>query len=358
MSPLRDNGENGGFDYNVVDTDQIRLSFSLGCALYAIRSELVNLHGWSDEPQHIGKQFIAIFGRLHHALSHARSNRAAALLLRNALIEELDSTRYSEDDERELRDRLVVSLIAANAAPTSDPFRTIFQDVVRSSRKVFGEDWPSNVTCWFEVIGDPPFPGSRFWINAFTVLDLDDHAVPPSVRLRIHPNQLNVETYSAIFAVLVHECFCHVAAYRVKQTNESPFSEGFCDWAAHKLFERWLRELDPMLEDAARQFGEEIWSLMKTKGYGNRFWRPRFYGHVAADRLVRLFIDSNANDQEAINLVIQLARELVVVDEPLALKDSFVREIGGNIGPDLRERLDLWRHGRADARSVLLPHPG
>ena len=187
--------------------------------------------------------------------------------------------------------------------------------------------------------------------------------MPPSVRLRIHPNQLNIETYSAVYAILVHECVCHVPAYRVRQTNESPFSEGFCDWAAHKLFERWLRELDPLFEDAARQFGEEIWSMMKTRHGGNKFWYNRSFGHVAADRLVRLFMNGGATDQEAINLVIKLARELLVLDEPLVVKDNFVRFIGGEIArntetaEDVKARLSMWRDGRADARSVLRHTP-
>jgi hypothetical protein len=356
VSPLR-YCDGDAFDYDVADRGEIRLSYSLGSALYAVRGDLTSLHAWSDEPQHIGSQFIGVFGRLHHSLCRARSNRAAASRLRRELISQLHSSRFGDKPECELRDRLVASLHAEDAAPIADPFGVIFRYVAESAKKLFGEDWPSNVKCTYQVIGDQSFPGSRFWINAYTVLDLDNRAAPPSVCLRIHPNQLNVETYSAIYAILVHECFCHVAAYRVKQKNESPFSEGLCDWAAQKLFERWLRDLDPSLEDAARQFGEEIWSLMKRKGGGNRFWQARFFGHVAADHLVRMFMSAGATGQEAIDLVITLARQLVVVEESLVLKDSFVRDLGGGIGADVGERLGRWRDGHADARSVLLPGP-
>jgi hypothetical protein len=352
MSPLRycDDDE---FEYNIADREQVRLSFSLGSALYAVRRDLTALYAWSDEPQHIGSQFIGVFGRLHHSLCRARSNRMAASRLRKGLIEQFDASQFKDKPERELRDRLVASLRAEDAAPIWDPFSVIFRYVTESSRRCFAGDWPSRVKCIYEVIGDQPFPGSRFWINAHTVLDLDDPTAPPRVCLRVHPNRLNAETYSAIYAILVHECFCHVAAYRVQQRNDSPFSEGLCDWAAHELFGRWLRLLDPSLEDATRQFGEEIWLLMKTKGHGNKFWHARFFGHVAADHLVRMFMSEGATDQEAVDLVIRLARELIVVEEDLRLKDSFVRDIGLQVGPGVRTQLCRWRDRQASARSVL-----
>jgi hypothetical protein len=353
MSPLRyyDGSE---FDYNVADKGQVRLSYSCGSALYAVRRDLAGLHARCDEPQHVGSQFIGVFGVLHYSLCHARSNREAAARLRSELIDQLGSRKFADKPERDLRDSLVSSLRIEDASPVRDPFQIIFNYVTECTRRLYGNDWPNKVRCYYEVIGNQPFPGSRFWINAYTDLSLEDLTVPPAVHLRINPNQLNAETYSAIYAILVHECFCHVPAHRVKQTNESPFSEGFCDWAARQLFERWLRELDPSLEDAARQFGEEIWTLMMTKGGGNKFWYARSIGHAAANHLVRMFMADGAADQEAIALVIKLARQLVVVDDELTRKDSFVRDLGPQpIESGLRARLGAWRDGLADARSVL-----
>lgn len=356
MSPLRICDEDGEFEYNVADPELIRLSYSLGSVLYAVRAELTDLYQWCDEPQHIGKQLISVFGQQHHHLCQARSNREAASLLRKALVTYLESSGF-DDEQCALRDRLVSSLQAEGAAPVSDPFRVIFRAVAQAAKEFFGEDWPRSVQCKFEVIGDPPYPGSQFWINACTMLDLTDETVPPYVRLRAHPNQLNFETYSSVYALLVHECFCHVPSFRVKQTNESPFSEGLCDWAAHELFGRWLRRLDPSLEDAARQFGEQIWTLMKTKGGGNKFWYARQFGHKAAEHLVRFFIDSGALDEEAIDLVITLARELVIAEAPLADKDSFVRRLAGKITQDDQALLRRWRARRADAIALLHPDP-
>ena len=353
MSPLRYN-EDSEFDYNVQDQGEVRLAYSCGSALYAVRGELTSLHAWSDEPRHVGSQFIGAFGKLNYDLCHAPSNRQAAARLRQELIDQLASMRFKDKAERDLRDRLVSALRATNAAPTRDPFRTMFKYVTESARRLYGDDWPRNVQCRCQIIGDQPFPGSRFWINAYTILDNYDVAAPPSVRLNINPYQLNAETYSAIYAILVHECFCHVPAYRTKQRNDSPFAEGFCDWAARKLFDRWLRELDPALEDAAREFGEEIWTLMMTNGGGNKYWQARKIGHRAANHVVRMFMTDGANDQEAIGLVIELARQLVVAEADLTLKDSFVRDLGPRpVEEGLRHRLSAWRSGRADARGVL-----
>jgi hypothetical protein len=337
----------------VADRKEIRLSFSLGSALYAVRSDLNDLHARSDEPQEVGSQFISVFGQLHESIRCASSNRAAAAELRRGLIQQLGSCTFADKVENKLRNKLVASLRVEDAAPVANPFRVIYRYAAESTKMWFGSDWPSYVRCVFEVIGDPPFPGSRFWLNAYTFLDPNNALAPPLVYLRIHPNRLNVETYSAIYAVLVHECFCHVPAYRVKQRNDSVFSEGFCDWAAHELFQRWLRRLDPLLEDAARKFGEEIWGLMTRKEGGNKFWETRSIGHRAADRLVRMFIDAGSTDPEAIDLVIKLARELVVVQEPLIRKDAFVLNMGQGIGPPLKAQLASWQDGHADAVSVL-----
>lgn len=359
MSPLRyyDDDEDVAFEYNVADREQIRLSYGFGSALYAVRAELTNLYEWSDEKQQIGEQFIGVFGKMHQKLRRAHSNREAASLLRKELISELGSAEFEEAEQCELRDRLLTFLKAADTAPAADPFRVILKAVASSARNFFGDNWPDSVRCAFEVIGNPPFPNTPFWINAYTLLSMNDITALPAIHLRMNPNRLNAETYSAVYAILVHECICHVPAHRVKQTNESPFAEGFCDWAARKLFEKWLNVLDPQLRHAARYFGQQIWTLMMTKEGGNKFWRQRKFGHEVADDLVSLFIKAGAADQEAVDLVVRLARELIVAEDPLILKDCFIRDLGRGIPVDVEAKLDSWRWREADARSLLLPGP-
>lgn len=352
---MRYGREDNRFDYNVGESSEIRVVYGWGSALYAVRKDLTRLHAWSDEPRHIGSQFIAVFGKLYNSLCRARNNHDAAARLRMELINELRASEFMDRDECDLRDSLVSSLSSNGELPQEfDPFGIIFKCVADHAKRLYGEDWPGRVQCLCQVIGNQPFPGSRFWINAYTEIDVNDITIPPSVRLNINPYHLNAETYSAIYAILVHECFCHVPAHRVKQGNASVFSEGFCDWAARQLFDRWLRKLDPSLEDAARTFGNEIWTVMMTSEGGNKFWRPRSVGHEAANHLVRMFMDDGATDQEAISLVINLARQLVVTEAELADKDSFVRNLGPQpIAPNLRAQLGRWRSGLADARSLL-----
>lgn len=357
MSPLRYH-ENNEFGYNIADPGEVRLAYSCGSALYAVRSELTNLHASSDEPRDVGYQFMSAFGKFSHDLCHESSKVRAAARLRRELIGELTVMKFDKNArgkaERGLRDRLVNALSATQKPPHRDPFQALFNYVIRSARNLYGDSWPESVQCRCQVIGDQSFPGTRFWINAYTVLDTDNVTTPPSVRLNINPYQLNVETYSAIYAILVHECFCHAPAHRTEQRNESPFAEGFCDWAASELFDRWLHELDPSLEDAAREFGKAIWLEMMKRDGGNKYWKARLAGHKAASHVVRVFMDDGATDQEAIGQVIELARQLVVAKADLALKDTFVLNLGPQpVEKELRHRLTAWRSGQADVMSVL-----
>ncbi len=355
MSPLRHLDEDGNeLDYDIAQDGEIRVAYSYGSALYAVRGDLTSLDQWCDLGHQVGRQFMGIFGQTRNSLCRANSNRAAATKLRTSLIEHLDSADFDDKMERDLRDSLLLSLRAQEKSPVYDPFKVVFTLAVQSARRLYSTDWPSTVKCSCQAIGKEPLPSSDFWVNACTRLPVDDVATPPSVYLRVHPDQLNIKTYAAIYAIFVHECFCHVPAHRVKQDNDSVFSEGFCDWAAHKLFDRWVSEIDRSLEDAARKFGEELWERTKSRQGGNQFWRARSIGHQAASHVVRMFRDDGATPCEAEDLVINLARQLVVANAELDRKDNFVRELGAlHANSALRARLDTWRNGLADVYCLL-----
>ena len=146
---------------------------------------------------------------------------------------------------------------------------------------------------------------------------------------------------------------------QMKAPSPKAFATGLTTSSSKGGFANWI----PCSRTQHASLVKEIWSMMKTRHGGNKFWYNRSFGHVAADRLVRLFMNGGATDQEAINLVIKLARELLVLDEPLVVKDNFVRFIGGEIArntetaEDVKARLSMWRDGRADARSVLRHTP-
>ena len=355
MSPLRHLDEDHDeLDYDIARKGEVRVAYSYGSALYAVRGDLTSLDEWCDLGHQVGKQFMGIFGQTRNSLCRESSNRAAATKLRTSLIEHLDSADFEDKAENDLRDSLLHSLRAQEKSPVYDPFKVVFTLVAQSARRLYGTDWPGTVKCSCRAIGEEPLPGSDFWVNAYTKLPVDDLVAPPSVSLLVHPDQLNIKTYSTIYAIFVHECFCHVPAHRVKQDNESVFSEGFCDWAAHKLFDRWASEIDPSLEDAARKFGEELWERTKSRQGGNQFWRPRSIGHRAASHVVRMFRDDGATPHEADDLVINLARQLVVADAGLERKDNFVRELGAlRANAGLRARLDMWRNNLADVYCLL-----
>ncbi len=356
MSPLRDSGPDDPV-YNVAEDWVVKVAYGLAATLYALRAELIDLYN-CDESHQVGGLVLGIFGLKNAALRGAPSRARAASILRNALIAELNKQSCQTEPEDELRQRVIAALTATTHSPSFDPFKVLFDDVCRRSQLLYGDQWPTGTQLFFERIADRPFPGSsRYWLNAITDLHLKQPGGPPSVHLRIHPTQLNFATYAAIYAVLVHECVCHVAAHREPQRNESPFAEGLCDWAAKRLFELWTedRDGDAALRPAARYFGDQIWRLMMDKDGGNRFWYARMCGHVAADKIVAHFIDKGALEHEAKGCVVELVRELVVVDVPLAIKDTFVRHLYGRFSTTAAARLDAWRSKECDAKGVLLP---
>lgn len=349
MSPTDDE-----FGYDIEKEAEVRVAYSYGAALYAVRRDLTRLHRWSGKRRYIGDQFFGIFGALYESLGRARTNDAAAAELRAGLIEGLRSADLKDKDEIDLRDSLLSALRIEEPSPTDDPFRIIFEKAKVSAQSLYGDDWPVGVRCRCQAIENELLPRSGFWVNAVTSLDIDDPTVPPTVRLRINPENLNIKTYAALYAICVHECFCHVPAHRVAHDNESLFAEGFCDWGARKLFDRWLTELDPSLRGAARKFGEELWVRSTTKEDGNPYWDRRSIGHEAAERVKDMFIADGASLYEAECLVIRLARELVVADADLESKNTFVSNIGClSFNEDLRRRLRGWCGGLANAKSLL-----
>ena len=243
MSPLRDSGPDDPV-YNVAEDWVVKVAYGLAAALHALRAELIELYSYSDEPHQVGGLVLGLFGLKNTALRGAADGAGAASILRNALVAELHNQSCQTDPEDEIRKRVVAALTATTHSRPFDPFGVLFDDVRRRSKRVYGDRWPAGTRLFFERIADRPFPGDRYWLSAITDLHLGRPTKPPSVHLRIHPTRLNFATYGAIYAVLVHECVCHVAAHREPQRNESPFAEGFCDWAAQHLFERWTEDRD------------------------------------------------------------------------------------------------------------------
>jgi hypothetical protein len=351
-----------GIHYDIVDAGAINVLHSRAGVWHTVRSYLTVLHRYSRKQHHVGFQFGSVFGQQKGKLQGAPSREAAALALHCAVvkgIKALDIPKGSEPEHARLRDNLVKTFTSAGQ-PVSEPFELICGHVADKALAWYGHSWPSDVNLKIQRLGcekAPYFPNEDFWIRARTVLPAG-LAVAPTVVLRITPEELNLQTYAAIFAVLVHEFVCHVPAPRGDSSNESPFAEGFCDWAAKQLFYRWLNDLKPALfAAAARRFGEEIWALGMAEDGGNPFWDVRNVGHDAAANVVAVFQDAGLAVITAIDQTIVLARDLTLLDAPLVSKDNFVRRLAGAETEDvIRDRLNAWSNRRASVYDVLPPY--
>lgn len=338
-----------GFAYNIDDEGLIRSLYGRGSALHTVRGHLTSLHAWADKSHHVGCQLLAICGDQHEVLRNATSRRTAALKLRSELLARLSNLQTPDPAHEDLRKGLITTLNQAGTH-VEKPFGQTFRYVDKMASDWFGDRWPDDVLVLIEALGGQPYLTRDFWLNAKTVFHSDNTSGETVVHLRINPEELNFETFSAIFAIIVHEFVCHVPA-AAKAPNSSPFSEGFCDWAALHLFIRWLDHFDAAFRDAARQFGESIWALGRSKLGGNSMWAPRSFGHLAAEHVVDVFRPVAGRDT-AINLTILLARELTTSDADLVSKDNFVRGLG-KVDAHTRTRLLRWHERKITADELL-----
>lgn len=344
-----------GYTYDIADKGRIRVLHSRANAFHTVRGHLMDLHVWSDEyTNHIGFKFQTICGDERDACALLPDNAAAVVALRAALVQGLTSAVLTEPEHLALRNRVVQELTTAGNSAV-DPFDPIFEYVSDQAAMLFGDRWPG---VRFQIAaGTGPYyrESSKLYVNASTDLRIGKPHDCPVVRVSIWEKKFNRETYAAIYALLVHELVCHVASPRVAygDPNSSAFAEGFADWAAEKLFERWLSDIDVKLRAAAHRFGKEIRELGIAKDGGNKYWKPRVTGHLAAERVVSLLQEEGIAPDVAVDRVMVLARELTVLDVDLLEKDIFVGSLG-LIGPVMRQRLVRWGRGDVSVDELLL----
>ena len=130
--------------------------------------------------------------------------------------------------------------------------------------------------------------------------------------------------YAAIPWLLVHECICHVPARQGgKNSNASPFAEGFMDWAACFFFERWMDQIDASLSLAASQSQGLIDRTLTRPETSEGAARLR--GRSAAKRIVTWLRNDHGYDEERAKAwVAKFATDLNCHEASLAKKDSFV----------------------------------
>lgn len=345
-----------GYSYEIDDECKIRVLHSRADVFHLVRAQFMDLHVWSDEDtHHIGFKFRSILGDERAVCTHLADKAAAVASLRAALLQGLKSALVPESAHRALRDRVVADLTAAGTSLV-DPWNPIFEYVSDQAAMLFGDRWPGVRVEIAGATGPYYRESSKLYANASTDMRIEKLDDCPVVRVGIWDEKFNRETYAAIYALLVHELVCHVAAPRVEygDPNESVFAEGFVDWAAEKWFERWLPGMDVKLRAAARHFGRHMIAVGKDPAGGNDYWKPRFVGHKAAQNLVDLLQDAGIAPELAIDRVMVLARELTLLDVDLEEKDIFVGSLG-LIGPVMRQRLLRWGHGEGSVEELLLP---
>jgi hypothetical protein len=252
--------------YNIDDPGRIRILVSRAAALHTVREHLCGLYEWcAPSSREVGSRFESICEDVDVWSATAPTNDAAVLKLRETLRSELDKAPLPahEHDHAALRDHVVQALTAAGADIVC-PFTAIIDYACDQASAWFGEHWPDYLAISIEGATGPDYgKDCRYFVNGWT-----EPGSVTTVHLSIWTEKLNFETYAAIFAVLVHELVCHVPAPPIDaiDPNDSVFAEGFADWAAGELFERWLGELDELLRDAAGEFGGKIRALTMTPG--------------------------------------------------------------------------------------------
>lgn len=342
-----------GYDYDIADEGLIRILHSRATAFHMVREHLMDLHVWSDEfTNHIGFRFQSICGEVRDVCAAAPDNASAAAILNRRLIDGLSEREVVEPEHQALRRRVVEDLTLAEPPP--DPFEPILKYLADQAANLYGLNWPGVRFQIAAGTGRYYRESSTLYVNAETDLRIWDPRDCPVIRLSIWADRFNRETFAAIFAVCVHELICHVAAPRrpSDDPNSSAFAEGFADWAAEKLFDRWGLESDPKMRPSAQHFGRELWGLGVERGGGNRYWKQRVLGRTAADRVVSVLRGAGMPPRAAVDRVIVLACELVSLDVDLIEKDIFVGSLG-LVSPTLRERLEQWAHGARSVRELL-----
>lgn len=344
----------GGYRYNISDDGLANIIHARAAAFYTIREHLPRLYEWSTS-EGIGAYFRTVCWEHETTVRQAKSRRAAALALRGHLLQRLSALTVS-GPEKQLRDEMVAALTSAGTK-VNDPLSQIFSYVADQCSGWFGADWPLGTEILVEASRRAPYgPGCTLYVNAETEPATTNPIAAPVVHLRLWPERLNGETYGAIMAVLVHEMVCHVPARGGPTPASSEFAEGFSDWAARKLFERWLGGVDPLLVDAARWFGRMVWDVGMAPGGGNAYFRERRFGHDAAEHVVTAFRTGTEKLPEAVAVdkTMILARELTVYDAPIRDKDRFVLNLAVVRGT-IAERLERWGRGECEISELLLP---
>ena len=171
--------------------------------------------------------------------------------------------------------------------------------------------------------------------------------------MRIECEMFGPAAFAALPLLLTHECICHVPARQDRAANDSPFAEGFLDWAAYVYYENWVVKLDHTFAPAARRHAELLRGILTSDP--GREGDARRTGHQAARNLQTWFeVACGHQAAEAMLTVARLAVQLNIVDRSLEDKDHFVSLLGWPLPPPLQEALHAWEADDTAAEAEAL----
>jgi hypothetical protein len=153
--------------------------------------------------------------------------------------------------------------------------------------------------------------------------------------------------------LLTHECVCHVPARQDRAKNDSPFAEGFVDWAACHFLNEWAADLGPEFAPAVRQHAGGLRQILMSRTGSQEGWARRIGHDAAEDLFAWLESECGLPSLECRARVARLAVELNQMDRPIALKDQFVSSLEQPFPADLAEALRGWIRGDLDTRCLL-----
>lgn len=236
-----------------------------------------------------------------------------------------------------------------------DPYRLLFDRIEARAHGIYGDAWRPAVLSVAHLASHPRGPDvdrhrDPYPVSALTPWPPGDSEA--EIELLVCCDQFGPEAFAAVPMLLAHECVCHVPARQDRAKNDSPFAEGFVDWAAHHFLYQWAVDLGPELAAAARQHAEGLKRVLTDRV--GREGAARRRGHEAAEVLSAwLESDCGLPHLECRPRVARLAVELNQIDQPIARKDDFVTKLDQPYPPDVAEALRAWVRGDLETEGLF-----
>jgi hypothetical protein len=150
--------------------------------------------------------------------------------------------RLRDDAAREVSGIAVIEELLASCARagTADALERLIAGIVEPCAELYGDSWRDLVVEVGSWKNHPRREDDPYGISSIASVGEEQ----AQVRLQIHVETFGPAALAALAGAMAHECVCHVAARPLEPGgNESPFAEGFMDWAASYYLCIWAADL-------------------------------------------------------------------------------------------------------------------